>query len=120
MPDLFRCINCNLNKRKEEFYPDRDRDDGTSLFCIDCVGDIVGKPHKREQKRNCKTCFGYGMFKFDKTPLSIKAARAHYPSVPCPECGANWSKGKPSRYNPKSLSHLLVFWKEKQTLSSSD
>lgn len=119
MPELFRCINCNKDKKKSDFYPDNDRIDGVALFCTDCTEDIVGNFQKKPKKKICKTCFGYGLFKYDGTPLPIKAARAHYPAKTCPECGANWSKGKPSRYDPKSLDHLLVFWKGKQSLSSS-
>lgn len=117
MVKKFRCINCNKDKTPDNFYPDKDRDDGVSLFCLDCVGELVGKEHKRERKRSCKTCFGYGVFAYDGEPLPIKAVRAHYPSKSCPECGANWSTGKPSKYNQNSLSRLLVFWKGKQTVS---
>ena len=70
--------------------------------------------------KKCKTCYGYGLhYLGDASPVGPIDASDGYPTIPCPECGANKNpvKDEPLKENEIPLSRVVGKKLDPMTLS---
>jgi len=70
-----------------------------ATWCINCQKIIEEQDEKISYlestlnsiivKKNCITCYGFGLHRNDRNPMEQMDAIHGMPTVPCPECGAN-------------------------------
>jgi hypothetical protein len=53
------------------------------------------------KKEKCNTCWGYGMWSDGTAPMGPMDAEDSMPTMPCPECGAEYKPTEVVRDAPK-------------------
>lgn len=51
--------------------------------------DIINKPVTVKSTKDCKTCYGCGLWPDGTAPMGPMDASDGMPTIACPECGAN-------------------------------